>query len=103
MQLIQFTEMMKIMRKVDSNKEPIPFSLKVVKYDVKRNSGGDFLIVEKGVIDKQKDKSKTSSAFSKKPNHYENSTLNIMILPSNVCRKIHPRLIIEFNNKKVFY
>lgn len=35
------------------------------------------------------------------PNHYDNGTINIMISTSKAIRKVHPRLILYFNDKKV--
>ena len=40
--------------------------------------------------------------ITKNPNHWENSTRNIK-LPNGQKRKLHIRLIIEFNNMKVCY
>jgi hypothetical protein len=40
--------------------------------------------------------------MAKDPHHWSNSTRNVL-LPNGQKRKLHIRLIIEFNNKKVCY
>lgn len=49
---------------------------------------------------RNKPKEKTTR---RNPNHFENKTRNIKVLPQGNFVKIHIRYIIDFNNKKVIY
>jgi hypothetical protein len=101
MQLISYADMIRQMNHKDKDGTPTPFSLKVVTLDINRKTGGDILSIPAAIIDRQK--AKAQKANSRTPRHYENRTRNIKIVSSGEIRKIHPRLIIEFNNKTVFH
>lgn len=93
-----------------------PFSIKVCSYDEKRGSGGKQLHFEGAtLIDQSRIKTKervneikksgeyvapVETAILKNPNHRANGTRNIMLRNGEV-RKIHIRLIEEFNGYKV--
>ena len=94
--------------------------MKVVSYDHKRKKGGEILEYPEAVqvIKKEealrsqrpatrneKLQAKVREHKSKNPSHGKHYTRNINVLqdglPTTIIRKIHPILIIEFNNKKV--
>ena len=81
------------------------FDITVVKADVKRGTGGA-LATYTGCIKQRPKNGKTAetkkqSTGTKSPNHYENSTRNIYLLREREIKKIHLRLIVRFNGKKV--
>jgi hypothetical protein len=102
MQIIQFADVIQLMSKTDHTGKPVPFALKVVTYDRNRKKGGKILVIDKAIVERQSDKNKQTPGKNS-PRHYENSTKNIMLIPSMQIRRIHPRLIIEFNNKQMIY
>jgi hypothetical protein len=85
-------------------------ALGVITCDVNRKTGGEYLVIanckkaqfvtshEQKEMDKAAPK---ANMVHKNPNHYENSTRNIIIIPSMELRKIHIRLIRNFNGKTV--
>lgn len=96
------------------------FSMKVVAYDHKRQKGGHIIeypeavqVVKKDEAERDKRpatrqeqlRAKVLEHKSKIPSHGKHYTRNINVLqdghPTSIIRKIHPILIIEFNNKKV--
>lgn len=96
------------MDQVSSSGIPVPFSLKFVTADRKRKTGGEIIEVKDAIkcIGKKNGMviydGNTLSRKEKAPSHYENATRNIA-LPNGSIRKIHIRLIIEFNAQKVIY
>lgn len=97
------------MDRIDGNGKPVPFSAKFVTADRKRRTGGEIISVENAVkcIGKRKgevvyDGRTDQNRIRRDPHHYENATRNIM-LENSVIRKLHIRLILEFNGKKVLY
>lgn len=113
--------------------EPKPFSLVFCTADKKRKTGGDIHMISRRtpamdmlrqstkrilytesqvvrVVGKTEDNVPKLAVLKtgepshyRNPHHYENSTINIMILTSKATRKIHPRLITHFNDKKVLW
>lgn len=87
-----------------------PFSIAFVTADRRRNTGGEWIEVEKayksGYVDpadrkKMQQLQPESDIISRSPNHYENSTRNIVIVANSEVRKLHVRLIRKFNGKTV--
>lgn len=89
-----------------------PFSMTFVTADRRRGTGGEIISVKnwvkastpvEGVVNPSKKKRILSQLIlAKNPNHYENKTRNIRNLRKlNEIRKVHIRLIISFNGKKV--
>ncbi len=95
-----------------------PFSMRVVKYDKKRKKGGQIeeypeavMVIKKEQAEKDSrpatriEEMKADIRKRKNPSHGKHYTRNINILqdghPTTIIRKIHPALIIEFNNQKV--
>lgn len=48
-------------------------------------------------------KPRVKPVFSKSPNHFENKTRNIKVMPQGDIKKINIRFIIELNGQKVIY
>ena len=46
---------------------------------------------------------KAQPKFRKPPNHFDNKTRNIVVMPRKDTRKVHINYITEFNGKKVVY
>lgn len=87
-----------------------PFSISFVTADKRKNTGGEWIDIEKayksGYVDpearKQTNKLQPASdMINRAPNHYQNSTRNIMIAANSDVRKVHLRLIRKFNGKTV--
>jgi hypothetical protein len=127
---ISFSKMLSEMDFVDRNGNPAPFSIVFVTADRKLNTGGDIHIIghRTALTDLLRRRIKEaifteskaikvvglhngavivnaprvpSSAEARNPHHYKNSTVNVMILSSRAIRKVHPRLILYFNDQKV--
>ena len=90
------------------------FSLKVVSYDRKRKQGGAVVEYPEAVLHRSGEKSEARGRRSdttdqvkgtRRPNHGHWYTRNIRLLqnghPTSIIRKIHPPLIIEFNQQPV--
>lgn len=99
------------MRAVDQNDEPIPFSLKAVEYNEQLDKGGDWFEVDRAILPRTGKKSVKSNRLEplmeheklrKNPNHFENLTINIMLMPSRNIRKIHIHLITRINGERLF-
>ncbi len=102
-----------MMDELDENGLPVRFQISFVTADRKKKTGGEIIEVKgarkcvvgnrngKPVFD-TREKAGASGRITRPPNHWANSTRNI-ILPNGGIRTVHIRLIIEFNNKKVFF
>ena len=103
------------MDQTDQDGKPIPFQIKFVTANRKLLEGGDIVELpvarkcigkrQGKVIFDKRDKKAVSShndSISRDPRHWKNSTRNLL-LPNGQIRKVHIRLIIEFNNLKVCY
>lgn len=82
------------------------FSLGVFSCNKQRNTGGEWIEVEEAVKSRMQDESvqetpHNTSRFQKNPNHYKNSTRNIVVLPKGEIMKVHLRLMRRFNNKTI--
>lgn len=87
-----------------------PFSIAFITADRRKNTGGELIEVDKayksGYVDpherrKMQQLQPASDMIRKSPNHYENSTRNIVITVNSQVRKVHIRLIRKFNGKTV--
>jgi hypothetical protein len=107
--MIQLSEAVRKMEQKDENGDPIPFSLRFVAADKKKGKAGRFVDIDNAIIEGQKNAGngkKVDSApdeNSKKPRHNINRTRNIIVLPSKKKRKLHLRLLTQFNGDKVVY
>ena len=103
MELISRKKALQQMRRRDTKGKYIPFACVVCKLNWITGEGGDRLIVKQAIMYDQKHVKKPSvSDKTKIPNHEENETRNIMVLPSGEIRTIHIRLIEKFNGKIVY-
>ena len=88
---------------------PAEFSLMVITANKQTGEGGEELFIprawknssltpkEQQALDKAQE---IEVVFRRNPNHYENSTRNLR-LPNTEIRKIHIRLVRQFNGKTV--
>ena len=117
--MIQLIDALRYMEERNERGFAKSFSIKYVTYNRKTGEGGEIIHIQKCTkcVGKQGDKiilgnqlSEHSRAVGgldpdrvrKNPNHFKNATRNLL-LPNGEIRKCHIRLIIEFNNEKVFY
>jgi len=86
-----------------------PFSIAFVTADSKKDSGGEWIYIPKAwkhefatrkEIAAAQNAAPRSDMVRKNPNHYQNSTRNLR-LPNGEIRKVHVRLITQFNNQIV--
>ncbi len=75
-------------------------------FDFKKDRGGEYVDVQechkhnyKTLGEKKQERNDVR--FHRNPNHYENSTRNIVVMPGGEIRKLHIRLIRKFNGKTV--
>ena len=110
---IRLWDVLEIMDSFDGDGKPVRFQVKFVTANRLERTGGEIIELK----DAQKCSVRTTKGkeifaakknfpsneqVSKDPRHWVNSTRNIL-LPNGQKRKLHIRLIIEFNNKKVCY
>ena len=113
-QYIRLGQALDLMDQVDENGKAVPFQIKFVTANRGLMTGGEIVELKhackcvgkrngKPVFDRRvKIPSSSDNRDSKDPRHWVNSTRNIL-LPNGQIRKVHIRLIIEFNDKKVCY
>jgi hypothetical protein len=110
---IRLWEALEIMDSTDAHGRPARFQVKFVTANRMTREGGEIIEVKDACkcpvrtkngqeIYPERKNLQASERITKNPNHWENSTRNIK-LANGQKRKLHIRLIIEFNNKKVCY
>ena len=110
---IRLWEALEIMDSVDQNGRPARFQLKFVTANRATGEGGEIIELKEACkcsvrtttgkeIFPERKNFPVQDRTTKNPHHLSNSTRNIL-MPNGQKRKIHIRLIIEFNNKKVCY
>jgi hypothetical protein len=86
------------------------FSIAFITCDRKKQTGGEWIFIDRAVkhdfltraeTDQLQKSAPATQMFHKNPNHYQNSTRNIRIIKNSELRKIHIRLITEFNGMVV--
>lgn len=112
-EFIRLWDVLEIMDSVDVDGKPVRFQIKYVTANRTTREGGDII----GLKDACKCSIRTKNGeevfpkrqnfpvtekTAKDPRHWENATRNIL-LPNGQKRKLHIRLIIEFNHKRVCY
>lgn len=103
MKLISRKKALQQMRQRNTKGKFVPFSVVVCKLNKALKTGGGRLHVKKAIIYKQKHVAKPKlTDKTRMPNHEENGTLNLYLLPSNEIRTIHIRLIEKFNGMTVY-
>lgn len=112
-QYIRLSDVLDQMDELDENSNPVRFQMKFVTANRKLDTGGEIIEIIDGkkcigvrhgkiIFDKRVKPERSGNILTKDPNHWANSTRNIM-LPNGLIRKVHIRLIIEFNHKKVCF
>ena len=110
---IRLWDVLEQMDRVDSENRPVKFQIKVVSADRHLDTGGGIIELKgcsKCTNDKNKQTplvargtaGKSGEKITKDPRHWHNSTRNLL-LANGQKRKVHIRLIIEFNNQTVCY
>ena len=109
---IQLIKVLDLMDQLDDDGKPVKFHVKFVTADRIRRTGGEIIEIQSGrkcvgnrngkTVFDSRQKTDENPSISRQPNHWANSSRNI-ILPNGGIRKVHIRLIIEFNNQKVFF
>lgn len=93
------------MRKLDEDKNPVPFSIAVREFDRQNVFGGKLVLYRAATLMQQGRKRSLVALASgkdiKNPNHWDNKTRNIKI--AGKIRKINILFIIEYNGHKVVY
>jgi len=109
---IHLSEALQQMRFIDENGKNKPFHVKFVTYNRTKNIGGEIIdLPAVQIVSTAKDNKPiflppvqaNERSTGKNPNHYSNNTVNFFIPSSGQIRKAHVRLILEFNNQKVYF
>lgn len=95
----------------DRDGQPLPFSIEFVTCDDERGTGGELIRVEHAVVkhvqmQRQKEvlQEKAGANFPRVFTPvFKKQYKNIRICGTNNKRKVHLRLITEFNNEEVYY
>ena len=111
---IRLSEVLDLMDQIGDDYKPIPFHILFVKADRIRGTGGEIIeisaarkVVNKDrqgnpVFDLRPKSQHSDSSLKRDPRHWVNATRNIL-LENGEIRKVHIRLIIEFNHSKVCF
>lgn len=95
--MIRVADMLTQMNEWEKSGERVPFSITWVTCNLKNNTGGEKITLEKAVI---VGGGKSKSGL-KNPNHYENYTRNIRALEGDRIMKIHVLHITRFNGMRI--
>lgn len=95
---ITLKQMCQQMARLDAQKNPVAFSLKIWEFNTQNKRAGT-LREYKGVTLMQKGR---GNPYEKNPNHWENRTRNLK-LPEGGIKKIHIIFVKEFNGITVVY
>ena len=111
---IRLGEVLTQMDQIGPDGKPSRFQIRFVTADRSLGTGGDIIEISNGrkcvglnkqgspVFDLRTKSPSIDSRIKKDPRHWVNSTRNIL-LENGKIRKVHIRLISEFNNQKVCY
>lgn len=103
---IYLSEVLSEMRKLNEQKQPVPFSISVWSFNIQNKRGGKLIHYEKAVLmqpPKQKGVKRLADPTPfKNPNHWKNRTRNIKIATGEI-KKINILYIAKFNGKTVVY
>ncbi|MBT0551972.1 hypothetical protein [Riemerella anatipestifer] len=104
--IIFLTDVLSDMKRLDSLKNPIPFSIKIRTFNLQNKTGGNIKFYSSAVLlnpPRQKGAKRLAMNIDfKNPNHFANRTRNIK-LPDGQIKKINILFIQEYNGKKVVY
>ena len=108
--MIQLKEVLRQLEKPSRDRQglPVPVQLEFVTCDEKIGTGGelvslDGLVLAKLVTKLPKPGRPRSEFFGKRANQWHNGTRNFLIVSSKQVRKVHIRLITQFNHETVVY
>jgi hypothetical protein len=112
-EFIRLWDILEIMDSVDTEGRPVRFHVKYVTANQTTGEGGEIIELKDackcsiqmkrgGEVFPQRKNFHAADKLAKVPRHWVNSTRNLL-LPNGQKRKLHIRLIIEFNHKKVCY
>ena len=104
-------DVLKTMRTTDHTGQPVPFSIKYVMADRRRNNAGRFSSLTNCIVKnlpKQSTRAKHQERLNeitknKNPNHLTHGTINIYHNPTGRTKKVHIRLITHFNEQRIRY
>ena len=110
---IRLGEALEIMDQMDDQGKPVPFQIKFVTANRIKQTGGEIIEIPnarkcsgvrngKPVFDQREKQPSHGIVDSRDPLHWVNQTRNLL-LPNGQFRKIHIRLILEVNHRKVCY
>lgn len=104
---ISLKEVLIDMKKLDENKNPIPFTVSVRSFDKKNKTGGKYTTYFNATLMQQGKKRSLTSLKEgrdlKNPNHWENKTRNIKTPDLARPQKINILSIIKYNGFNVVY
>ena len=107
--MIRLIDALNLMRDVDGEGNPVPFSVQYVTHNRLSKVGGEIIEIPKAVVCVAFRKGKVvydtrpKTALKRDPQHYLNSTRNFHIVGTDNIRKCNIRLIIQFNGQKVVW
>lgn len=97
------SDVLKEMRRLDENKNPIPFDITIRTYNSQNKSGGRLVTYENAVLMQPPKKPGlirlSQKTDFKNPNHFANRTRNLKT--NEGIKKIHILFIIKFNRVDV--
>lgn len=81
-------------------------SLAFRTFDFRKKRGGEWIEftqcrVHHHLTHEQRLRERRAVTYNRNPNHYKNSTRNVVVMPSGEIRTVHIRLIRKFNHKTV--
>lgn len=112
-EIIYLSDVLKTMSTLDAQGLAVPFSISFRTFQRYSKTGGRLISYPKAKLVIKENFSNHNSIDSlrrvptkktnirRNPNHWENKTRNIKILPKGDIKKIHINFITEFNGKKV--
>ena len=105
--LIQLSEALRRMERVDHKGTPTVFAVTVVQADRQNGTGGEIKRYENCILAKYAKQVpralRGQPTKPKDPWHWENATRNLYLIDRNEIRKIHIRLILGYNDETVIY
>jgi hypothetical protein len=106
--MLRLKDALKLMDRLDHRGKPIPFALQFITADRKRDSGGELMDIQGGILSKHNKllplhmRRVDGFGGSKKPASYENQTRNVQS-PDGSIMTVHIRLIKKFNDQIIIW
>ena len=107
--MIRLIDALNLMRDVDDDGNPVPFSVQYVTHNRRSKMGGELIDIPKAVVCVTMRKGKIvydirpKTVVKRNPNHHQNNTRNFNIVGTDQIRKCNIRLITKFNGQKVVW